>query len=156
MGRQCISALAEQGLGKCTQVNMEPTWTSHGQIVNIFCFVFCVFFFSCSKPCQGTVTSNMADDVIVITPDILHVEQVSHIVSSPSAGAISLFVGTVTISCCLGGKNHYCAGGSCSWLEGAAQLSISHHQGNICISKYIVLIVGVPFQCPRDLRFGHI
>ena len=35
----------------------------------------------------------MADDTIVITPDHLHVDQVSEIVGAPSAGAISLFVG---------------------------------------------------------------
>ncbi|XP_027044796.1 molybdopterin synthase catalytic subunit-like [Pocillopora damicornis] len=37
---------------------------------------------------------HMADDTIVITPDHLHVDQVSEIVGAPSAGAISLFVGT--------------------------------------------------------------
>ena len=36
---------------------------------------------------------HMADDTIVITPDHLHVDQVSEIVGAPSAGAISLFVG---------------------------------------------------------------
>lgn len=35
----------------------------------------------------------MADDTIVITPDHLHVDKVTEIVGSPSAGAISLFVG---------------------------------------------------------------
>lgn len=35
----------------------------------------------------------MADDTIVITPDHLHVDQVTEIVGSPSAGAISMFVG---------------------------------------------------------------
>lgn len=37
---------------------------------------------------------HMADDTIVITPDHLHVDQVTEIVGAPSAGAISLFVGT--------------------------------------------------------------
>ncbi|EDO45567.1 predicted protein [Nematostella vectensis] len=36
----------------------------------------------------------MADDVTVITPDVLHVEQVMALAQSPSAGAVSLFVGT--------------------------------------------------------------
>ncbi|XP_048583295.1 molybdopterin synthase catalytic subunit isoform X2 [Nematostella vectensis] len=35
----------------------------------------------------------MADDVTVITPDVLHVEQVMALAQSPSAGAVSLFVG---------------------------------------------------------------
>jgi len=38
----------------------------------------------------------MADDTIVITPDLLHVDQVTEIVGSPSAGAISLFVGKLS------------------------------------------------------------
>ncbi|XP_068693112.1 molybdopterin synthase catalytic subunit-like isoform X2 [Montipora capricornis] len=36
----------------------------------------------------------MADDTIVITPDHLHIDQVTEIVGSPSAGAVSIFVGT--------------------------------------------------------------
>lgn len=40
------------------------------------------------------VTSDMGDDVIVITSDVLHVENVTVHVQCPSAGAISLFVGT--------------------------------------------------------------
>ncbi|XP_020615198.1 molybdopterin synthase catalytic subunit-like isoform X1 [Orbicella faveolata] len=41
-----------------------------------------------------TPSLHMADDTIVITPDHLHVDQVTDIVGAPSAGAISLFVGT--------------------------------------------------------------
>ena len=44
----------------------------------------------------------MADDTIVITPDHLHVDQVTEIVGSPSAGAISMFVGklkTILLLC---------------------------------------------------------
>ncbi|XP_031566028.1 molybdopterin synthase catalytic subunit-like isoform X2 [Actinia tenebrosa] len=36
----------------------------------------------------------MADDVTVITPDQLHIEKVMALAACPSAGAISLFVGT--------------------------------------------------------------
>ncbi|KAK2563046.1 Molybdopterin synthase catalytic subunit [Acropora cervicornis] len=42
----------------------------------------------------GSAGLQMADDTIVITPDHLHVDKVTEIVGSPSAGAISLFVGT--------------------------------------------------------------
>ena len=45
------------------------------------------------------VIANMGDDIIVITADVLQVEKVMTHVRSPSAGAISLFVGNRTIIC---------------------------------------------------------
>ena len=39
----------------------------------------------------------MADDTIVITPDHLHIDQVTDIVGSPSAGAVSIFVGKLRL-----------------------------------------------------------
>ena len=54
---------------------------------NICCFVpFCSIK-------AKTPSLHMADDTIVITPDLLHVDHVAEIVGAPSAGAISLFVG---------------------------------------------------------------
>lgn len=47
----------------------------------------------CSTCKNKTPSLHMADDTIVITPDLLHVDQVTDIVGAPSAGAISLFVG---------------------------------------------------------------
>ena len=52
--------------------------------------ILLIFF---SKP--KTPSLHMADDTIVITPDLLHVDQVTDIVGAPSAGAISLFVGNL-------------------------------------------------------------
>lgn len=52
---------------------------------------FAGLFFSKAK----TPSLHMADDTIVITPDHLHVDQVTDIVGAPSAGAISLFVGNL-------------------------------------------------------------
>lgn len=53
-----------------------------------------LFFGSFSSTCKNKTPSlHMADDTIVITPDLLHVDQVTDIVGAPSAGAISLFVG---------------------------------------------------------------
>ena len=52
-----------------------------------------IIFFSKFK----TPSLHMADDTIVITPDLLHVDQVTEIVGAPSAGAISLFVGKLII-----------------------------------------------------------
>ena len=57
--------------------------------INCVCFIF-------SK--LGSAGLQMADDTIVITPDHLHVDKVTEIVGSPSAGAISLFVGKFFIN----------------------------------------------------------
>ena len=53
-------------------------------------------FFSTGK--SKTASLHMADDTIVITPDHLHVDQVTEIVGAASAGAISLFVGKFKIT----------------------------------------------------------
>ena len=67
-----------------------PESTDNNKIIINSCSYYILRLFS-SK--TKTSSLHMADDTIVITPDHLHVDQVTEIVGSPSAGAISMFVG---------------------------------------------------------------
>ncbi|CAH3022565.1 unnamed protein product [Porites evermanni] len=86
-----VIAVNQNYIEQDSEIGFQGESTDNNKIIINSCSYYILCLFSSKTKTSGL---HMADDTIVITPDHLHVDQVTEIVGSPSAGAISMFVGT--------------------------------------------------------------